>query len=124
LADIAAEHARDDSDVAIATAKEFAPDFKPSLLERFEKIRGRDKFKFTAHTVKQENVAPKPLTTGSPDMLETPNNNNYGYKTNMNQPNYVGNSIEQSAHPEHNYATDIGNNLSCMISRPPLLDQF
>lgn len=44
-ADLAAEHARVDSDVAIQTAREFAPDFKPSLLERFERIRMRDRFR-------------------------------------------------------------------------------
>jgi junctophilin len=44
-ADLAADHARVDSEVAIQTAREFAPDFKPSLLERFERIRIRDKFR-------------------------------------------------------------------------------
>uniref|UniRef100_A0A336LV77 CSON005461 protein n=1 Tax=Culicoides sonorensis TaxID=179676 RepID=A0A336LV77_CULSO len=47
-ADLAADHARVDSDVAIATAREFAPDFKPALLERFERIRIRDRFRTTA----------------------------------------------------------------------------
>lgn len=45
LADLAADHARADSDIAISTAREFAPDFKPNLLERFERIRVRERFR-------------------------------------------------------------------------------
>lgn len=45
LADSAADHARVDSDIAISTAREFAPDFKPSLLERFERIRVRERYR-------------------------------------------------------------------------------
>ena len=45
MADSAADHARVDSEVAITTAREFAPDFKPSLLERFERIRVRERFR-------------------------------------------------------------------------------
>lgn len=47
LADGCADHAKVDSDVAIQTAREFAPDFKPSLLERFERIRVRERFRNT-----------------------------------------------------------------------------
>lgn len=47
LADVAADHARVDSEIAIQTAREFAPDFKPSLLERFERIRVRERFRNT-----------------------------------------------------------------------------
>ena len=47
LADVSADHAKVDSDVAIQTAREFAPDFKPSLLERFERIRLRERFRNT-----------------------------------------------------------------------------
>jgi junctophilin len=46
-ADVAADHARVDSEVAIQTAREFAPDFKPALLERFERIRVRERFRAT-----------------------------------------------------------------------------
>lgn len=45
LADVSADHAKVDSEVAIQTAREFAPDFKPSLLERFERIRVRERFR-------------------------------------------------------------------------------
>lgn len=45
MADNIADHAKVDSEVAVATAKEFAPDFKPSVLERFERIRLRERFK-------------------------------------------------------------------------------
>lgn len=45
LADLSADHARSDSETAIATAREFVPDFRPALLERFEKIRIRDRFR-------------------------------------------------------------------------------
>lgn len=44
LADVAADHARMDSDLAIQMAREFAPDFKPQLLERFERLK-KDRIK-------------------------------------------------------------------------------
>lgn len=47
LADVSADHAKVDSEIAIQTAREFAPDFKPSLLERFERIRVRERFRNT-----------------------------------------------------------------------------
>ncbi|XP_035773881.1 LOW QUALITY PROTEIN: junctophilin-1-like [Anopheles albimanus] len=39
LADGASEEARAESDLAIRIAREFAPDFNPSLLERFDRLR-------------------------------------------------------------------------------------
>lgn len=48
-ADVSADHARVDSEVAIQTAREFAPDFKPALLERFERIRVRERFRTTVN---------------------------------------------------------------------------
>lgn len=42
-ADQHAELARIDSDVAVQTARSFAPDFKPSVLERFERLRTRER---------------------------------------------------------------------------------
>lgn len=42
-ADQHAEMARIDSDVAVQTARSFAPDFKPSVLERFERLRTRER---------------------------------------------------------------------------------
>lgn len=45
MADTVAENARIDSEIAVATAREFAPDFKPSVLDRLERIRVRDRFR-------------------------------------------------------------------------------
>ncbi|KAI9585673.1 hypothetical protein GQX74_001520 [Glossina fuscipes] len=44
-ADIAAEQARIDCEIAVQMAREFAPDFKPTVLERFEKLRYRERYK-------------------------------------------------------------------------------
>ncbi|XP_030376821.1 mediator of RNA polymerase II transcription subunit 12 isoform X1 [Scaptodrosophila lebanonensis] len=44
-ADVAAEQARIDCENAVRMAREFAPDFKPSVLERFEKLRFRERFR-------------------------------------------------------------------------------
>ncbi|XP_055381886.1 GATA zinc finger domain-containing protein 14-like [Condylostylus longicornis] len=43
FADEAADKARVDCEGAVATAREFAPDFKPSVLERFERLRFRER---------------------------------------------------------------------------------
>ncbi|KAJ6648450.1 Junctophilin-3 [Pseudolycoriella hygida] len=45
MADSVADHAKLDSEVAVATAREFAPNFKPSVLNTFERIRARDRFR-------------------------------------------------------------------------------
>lgn len=45
MADNVADNARVDSEIAVATAREFAPDFKPSVLDRFERIRVRDRYR-------------------------------------------------------------------------------
>jgi len=45
-ADAAAEQARMDCENAVRMAREFAPDFKPSVLERFEKLRFRERERF------------------------------------------------------------------------------
>lgn len=45
MADNVADHAKVDSEVAVATAREFAPDFKPSVLDRFDRIRDRERFR-------------------------------------------------------------------------------
>ncbi|XP_036342855.1 uncharacterized protein LOC118752117, partial [Rhagoletis pomonella] len=49
-ADVAADQARIDCEIAVRIAREFAPDFKPSVLERFEKLRYRNELKFTPST--------------------------------------------------------------------------
>ncbi|KAH8341341.1 hypothetical protein KR059_003181 [Drosophila kikkawai] len=45
-ADMSAEQARIDCENAVRMAREFAPDFKPSVLERFEKLRFRERERF------------------------------------------------------------------------------
>lgn len=45
MADSIGDSARVDSEIAVATAREFAPDFKPSVLERFERLRVRDRYR-------------------------------------------------------------------------------
>ena len=83
LADVSADHARVDSEVAIQTAREFAPDFKPALLERFERIRVRERFRNT--TVNDEAAKAKLLS----DNQMTPNQTNSivspNKQTNLNQ---------------------------------------
>ncbi|XP_018795636.1 PREDICTED: uncharacterized protein LOC108973072 isoform X2 [Bactrocera latifrons] len=44
-ADIAADKARIDCEIAVSMAREFAPDFKPSVLDRFQKLFSRNHFK-------------------------------------------------------------------------------
>lgn len=45
MADSVGDHARVDCEIAVATAREFAPDFKPSVLDRFERLRVRDRYR-------------------------------------------------------------------------------
>lgn len=45
MADNVADNAKVDSEVAVATAREFAPDFKPSVLDRFDRVRDRERFR-------------------------------------------------------------------------------
>lgn len=54
-ADVSAEQARIDCENAVRMAREFAPDFKPSVLERFEKLRYRERERFRG-TTGQSNV--------------------------------------------------------------------
>lgn len=79
LADVSADHAKVDSEVAIQTAREFAPDFKPSLLERFERIRVRERFR---NTINDE-----------PPGSKLPNNNQM--TQNQISPNKVSTSQQQ-----------------------------
>lgn len=52
-ADIAADQARIDCELAVQMAREFAPDFKPLVLERFEKLRFRERHKGPAAAASQ-----------------------------------------------------------------------
>lgn len=83
LADLAADHARVDSDIAIQTAREFAPDFKPSLLERFERIRVRERFRTVQDDLATNNIQLKPNEQLSPNQSSMPNNLSPN-KTNLN----------------------------------------
>lgn len=65
MADSVADHARVDCEIAVATAREFAPDFKPSVLDRFERLRVRERYRLPidppslAHVMppKQQSIA-------------------------------------------------------------------
>lgn len=76
-ADVAADHARVDSEVAIQTAREFAPDFKPALLERFERIRTRERFRTTVNDDQATTMAATKsmgnnITPNKPQLLQPP----------------------------------------------------
>lgn len=71
LADVSADHAKVDSEIAIQTAREFAPDFKPSLLERFERIRVRERFR---NTLNDEPAGNNKLNQISPNQLTATSN--------------------------------------------------
>lgn len=84
LADVAADHARVDSEIAIQTAREFAPDFKPALLERFERIRVRERFR---NTTANDDVSKAKLLNDN----QVPSNQT----NNINSPNKLMNSTQQ-----------------------------
>lgn len=76
LADVAADHARVDSEVAIQTAREFAPDFKPALLERFERIRVRERFRNTTvndEAAKAKLLSDNQVTSNQTNSIVSPN---------------------------------------------------
>jgi len=76
LADVSADHARVDSEVAIQTAREFAPDFKPALLERFERIRVRERFRNTTvndEAAKAKLLSDNQVTSNQTNSIVSPN---------------------------------------------------
>jgi junctophilin len=77
LADVSADHARVDSEVAIQTAREFAPDFKPALLERFERIRVRERFRNTTvndnDAAKAKLLSDNQVTSNQTNSIVSPN---------------------------------------------------
>lgn len=90
-ADVSADHARVDSEVAIQTAREFAPDFKPSLLERFERIRVRERFR---NTVTDDQAASTAI--GKSKLLnETPMGNSIGSPNKLLQPSPQQQQLQQ-----------------------------
>ncbi|XP_031624401.1 junctophilin-1 isoform X3 [Contarinia nasturtii] len=62
MADSVADHARVDCEIAVATAREFAPDFKPSVLDRFERLRVRDRYRSP--------IDPPALSSSSPSHMK------------------------------------------------------
>lgn len=107
MADNIADHAKIDSEVAVATAKEFAPDFKPSVLERFERIRLRERFKAPVDT--EQTVKPNVLNFQE-------NNTNLNSGVNYTNPNQIyGNSVRTTQiqkqdsvdFPRNNFNQDI-----------------
>lgn len=91
LADVSADHAKVDSEVAIQTAREFAPDFKPSLLERFERIRVRERFRTTLNEeppgnkskLNENQISPNQMTATSNVM--SPNKTPQAMNSNQQQ---------------------------------------
>lgn len=71
MADSIADHAKSDSEVAVATAREFAPDFKPSVLDRFERIRVRDRYRsppeLNTHSTKPPLIHAATIGGGTPN---------------------------------------------------------
>ncbi|XP_025835439.1 junctophilin-1 isoform X1 [Agrilus planipennis] len=53
-ADVAAAHAREDSDIALAVAKQFAPDFKQPGLERFRARYNKDRYTDSAYSSQKD----------------------------------------------------------------------
>ncbi|XP_054082896.1 junctophilin-1 isoform X2 [Zeugodacus cucurbitae] len=77
-ADIAADQARIDCELAVSMAREFAPDFKPSVLERFQKLFSRNHTKLN------------PLSGNTPSLpydgnLRVPQKSGYAMKE-LNEP--------------------------------------
>ncbi|XP_017151616.1 junctophilin-1 isoform X1 [Drosophila miranda] len=62
-ADTSAEQARIDCENAVRMARDFAPDFKPSVLERFEKLRFRERERFRGAPPAPTEAGMKPTAT-------------------------------------------------------------
>ncbi|EDW28501.1 GL19220 [Drosophila persimilis] len=62
-ADTSAEQARIDCENAVRMARDFAPDFKPSVLERFEKLRYRERERFRGAPPAPTEAGMKPTAT-------------------------------------------------------------
>lgn len=91
-ADVSADHAKVDSEIAIQTAREFAPDFKPSLLERFERLRVRERFR---NTLNEEPPGKLKLENQiSPNQMTATNN--------VNSPNKVSQQPQPAPQPQQN----------------------
>lgn len=74
MADTVADHAKVDSEVAVATAREFAPDFKPSVLDRFDRIRDRERFRpMNAETTATTSAATATVSTIPSPVKHQPN---------------------------------------------------
>jgi junctophilin len=111
LADLAAGHARADSDIAIQTAREFAPDFKPNLLERFERIRVRERFRAIPDDTAKSIPSPK-------SNVEQLSSNQTQVANNLS-PNKPNTSIQQQQH----LLSPQGSNRRPSMNQPPKQQQ-
>lgn len=88
MADNTADHAKLDSEVAVATAREFAPDFKPSVLDRFDRIRDRERFR---------PIQPDATTTPTASATSPPAPSKSALMQQKSPPHYPYNNIAQPA---------------------------
>lgn len=109
MADSVADHAKIDSEVAVATAREFAPDFKPSVLERFERIRARDRFR------PPTDIDPTIKATNSPN--HQMDNRQYGDVPSPQKPAIRRTSmLQKQASMDYTTMTNMNNTQSINIS--------
>lgn len=112
MADSVADHAKIDSEVAVATAREFAPDFKPSVLERFERIRARDRFR-PPTDIDPTNKATSGINSPSHQM----DNRQYGDVASPQKPPIRRTSmLQKQASMDYTTMTNMNNTQSINIS--------
>ncbi|KAG4074985.1 hypothetical protein HA402_014564 [Bradysia odoriphaga] len=111
MADSVADHAKLDSEVAVATAREFAPDFKPSVLERFERIRTRDRFR--PHTDLDQTIKTSGLNSPSHQI----DNRHFGDVPSPQKPAIRRTSmLQKQASMDYTTMTNMNNTQSINIS--------
>lgn len=111
MADSVADHAKVDSEVAVATAREFAPDFKPSVLERFERIRARDRFRPPI------DIDPNIKTSGINSPSHQIDNRQYGDVSSPQKPPIRRTSmLQKQASMDYTTMTNMNNTQSINIS--------
>lgn len=113
-ADVSADHARVDSEVAIQTAREFAPDFKPALLERFERIRVRERFRTTVNdeqaAAMTKNQMGNSISPNKQQLLQPPQSSPAMQQQQMQAPSRRT-SVNPSAPPRQNTMEYSQNNM-------------
>lgn len=111
MADSVADHAKIDSEVAVATAREFAPDFKPSVLERFERIRARDRFR------PPTDIDPNKTTaSGINSPSHQVDNRQYGVSSPQKPPIRRTSMLQKQASMDYTTMTNMNNTQSINIS--------